>query len=111
MSEKESGKLGRNVLARGIVICFMTAIISSLAISGLSALQTEDTVTVTVNAPAMVKEGEIFNATIDVTNLTNFNSGQFELSFDSSVVNVTEVAGGSIDGTAIPESTWDLLDA
>jgi len=32
MSEKESGKIGRNVLARGIVICFMTAIISSLAI-------------------------------------------------------------------------------
>ena len=111
MSGKESGKIGRNVLARCVVICFVTAIISSLAISGLPAQQTEDTVTVAVNAPAMVKEGETFNATIDVTNITNFNSGQFELSFESSVVNVTEVAGGSIDGTAIPESTWELLDA
>ncbi|MEA3488168.1 MAG: cohesin domain-containing protein, partial [Euryarchaeota archaeon] len=68
-------------------------------------------VTVTVNAQVTVKEGETFNATIDVTNITNFNSGQFELSFDSRIVNVTGVAGGSINGTAIPESTWNLLDA
>ncbi len=108
MSEKESGKIGRNVLARGIVICFITAIISSLAISGLPAQQTEGTVTVTVNAPAYV-EGT-FNVTIDVTNLTNFNSGKFDLSFNLSVVNVTAFADGSVDGETIPVYGWEFVD-
>ena len=73
--------------------------------------QTEDTVTVTVNAPEYVDKEETFDATIDVVNITDLNSAQFDLSFDSSVVNVTDVADGSLNGTAIPVSMWDFVDA
>jgi len=54
--------------------------------------QTEDTVTVTVNAPKYAEE--TFNAVIRINDITDFNSGQFDLSFNSSVVNVTEVREG-----------------
>ena len=112
MSErKRRDKKGRSVLARGVVICIVTAIICSLAIPGSVAEQTGDTVTATVNAPEVVNAGETFNVTIDVANITDFNSAQFNLAFDSSVVNVTGVTDGSLDGATIPVSTWESVDA
>ena len=75
-----SDKIGKNVLARCAVVCIAAAFIGSFGIPCL-ALGTE----VTVNAPEYV-EGT-FNATIDVDSIRNFNSAQFDLSFDSDVVN------------------------
>ena len=108
----KSEKYRRNVLARGVVICIAAAIIClTLAIPGSVAEQTGDTVTVTVNAPEVVNAGETFNVTIDVANITEFNSAQFDLAFDSRVVNVTGVADGSLDGATIPVSMWESVDA
>nr|QNO53345.1 hypothetical protein GMAEILFI_00017 [Methanosarcinales archaeon ANME-1 ERB6] len=113
MSERKSerDKKGRNLLARCAVICIVAAIIGSVAIPGLATLQAEDTVTVTVtvNAPEYVEE--TFNVTIDVDNVTDLNSGQFDLSFDSSVVNVIDVREGEINGEAVPIFNWDFVDA
>ena len=61
-------------------------------------------VPVTVNAPPVVSG--TFNATIDIENVTYLDCGQFELSFDSSVVNVTGVSAGNISGTAVPIDWW-----
>ena len=63
---------------------------------------------VSVDAPEYVEE--IFNATIRIDNVTDFNSGQFDFSFDSSVVNVTEVREGNIEGEAVTV-TWDFFDS
>jgi hypothetical protein len=67
-------------------------------------------VKVEVNAPEMVKAGETFVATVDVDSVANLNIAQFDLSFNSSVVNVTGVTNGSIDGTEIP-SAWEFVDS
>ena len=69
------------------------------------------TLTVTVNAPEMVKAGGTFDVTIDVENITDINSAQFDLSFDSGVVEVTGIADGSLDSETIPLGRWDLVDA
>ena len=70
---------------------------------------------VTIGVPVMVNAPEIvsgtFNATIDIGNVTNLDSGQFDLSFNSSVVNVTDVSDGEVDGTAVPISDWQFMDA
>ena len=70
---------------------------------------------VTIGAAVMVNASEIvsgtFNATIDIENVTDLDSGQFDLSFDSSVVNVIGVDSGSIDGTTVPISDWRFMDA
>jgi len=65
-------------------------------------------VPVTVNAPKTVSDA--FNATIDIENVTDLDSGQFDLSFDSSVVNVTAVCDGNIGGTTMPISDWRFMD-
>ena len=109
MSKKGKDKIeGKGVLVRGVVICIAVAAISLSLISGLAAQGSGDTVTVTVNAPEYV-EGT-FDASIDVDSITDFNSGQFDLLFDSSVVNVTDVADGSLDGETIPVSEWERMD-
>ena len=108
MSGRKSGrdKEGRSVVAGCVVFCIAAAIIGSLAIPSVAA---EGTVNASVNAPAYVEEGEIFDVTIDVDNITDFNSGQFDLSFDSSVVNVTTVVDGRLDSKTIPVK-WVFMD-
>jgi hypothetical protein len=69
-------------------------------------------VKVEVNAPESVDAGGSFTATIDVLeDVANFNMALFDLSFDSSVVNVTDVTEGSLDGTAVPITTWEFIDS
>ena len=66
-------------------------------------------VPVTVNAPEVATDS--FDATIDITNVASMNGGQFDLSFNSSVVNVTGVYDGSVGGTTVPISEWRFMDA
>ena len=108
MSKNRKDKIEKSVLVKRAVICIAVVAISFSLISGLTALGTGDSVNVTVNAPEHV-EGT-FNASIDVDSVADFNSGQFDLAFDSSVVSVTDVADGSLDGETIPVSAWERLD-
>jgi len=66
-------------------------------------------VPVRVNAPESVSD--TFDVTIDVENIVDINSGQFDISFDPSVVNVTGVSAGNIGGTTIPIVGWAFMDA
>ncbi len=63
---------------------------------------------VRVNAPDVVSG--VFNATIDIYNVVDLASGQFDLSFDPSVVGVTSVDSGSIGGMDVPIDMWRLMD-
>jgi hypothetical protein len=108
MGKSKKDKTEKGVLVRGTLICIVVVAISFSLISGLAAQGTGDTVIVAVNAPEYV-EGT-FNASIDVDSVTGFNSGQFDLAFDSSVVNVTDVADGSLAGATIPVSDWERMD-
>jgi hypothetical protein len=60
---------------------------------------------VTVNAPETITSA--FSVMIGIENAVNLDSGQFDLSFDPGVVNVTGVNGGAIGGTPVPISGWD----
>jgi len=65
---------------------------------------------VSVDAPEIVSSGA-FNLTIDIYDVTDLDSGQFELTFDSAVVNVTGVSSGEIGGTTIPVESWYFTKA
>ena len=108
MSKHRKNKIEKNVLVKGAVICIAIAAISFSLIPGLAAQGTGDTVNVTVNAQEYV--AGTFNASVDVDSVVDFNSGQFDLSFDSSVVNVTNVTDGCLDGETIPVSDWGRMD-
>ncbi len=63
-------------------------------------------VEVRVEAPQCVEEAGTFTATVDVSAVTNFSSAQFELSFNSSVVKITDVKDGKIGGETVPVFGW-----
>jgi|GEM_PF-1725248 len=82
------------------------------AISSLDALMTlrmTQMTHVSVDAPEIVSDA--FDVTIEIYDVTDLDSGQFDLTFDSSVVNVTNVSSGEIDGTTIPIDSWNFTDA
>ena len=101
---KNRRKIGRNVPTRYVIVCIAVAFICSLAVPAVHA---EDTVTVAVDAPKYVSG--TFNASISIDNVTDLNSAQFDLSFDSRVVNVTDVRDGVISGETVPV-LWNLVD-
>jgi hypothetical protein len=64
---------------------------------------------VSVNASEEVFD--TFNVTIDIEDVVEMNSGQFDLSFDPDVVNVTGVYDGCIGDTPMPIAAWRFMDA
>ena len=64
-------------------------------------------VTVSVNAPAQVVEGDTFTVTVDITNVTAFDAGQFDVSFNESVVQLDDVTAGLVGTTQIPVDLWN----
>ncbi|MEA1864339.1 MAG: cohesin domain-containing protein, partial [Euryarchaeota archaeon] len=64
---------------------------------------------VSVNAPEEVFD--TFNATIDIEDVFDMNCGQFDLSFDPDVLNVTGVHDGCIGNISVPVDAWRLMDA
>jgi len=67
-------------------------------------------VELSVNAPEEVVEGSTFEVSIAVGKIDDLNSGKFDLSFDSSVVDAIIVTDGNVDGTAIPAEMWSADD-
>lgn len=57
--------------------------------------------TVSIVAPEWV-EGTTAYAVVEITNVSNLDAGQFDLSFNSSVLKVVNVEAGDIQGTVIP---------
>ncbi|MEA2053175.1 MAG: cohesin domain-containing protein, partial [Euryarchaeota archaeon] len=93
----------------GIAVLLVSIAFTSLLAAPVMAQEAE--VTVTVNAPEYVDERGTFAATIDVDSVTDLNSAQFDLSFDSSVVMVSDVNDGKINGEDIPIAMWVLNPA
>ena len=87
-----------------VSICFVMALMVFVTVP-VEAQQTE----VRINTPEWV-EGTTVYAILEINNVGNLDSGQFDLSFDSSVLKVVNVEDGSIEGTKIPVQ-WRLIDA
>ncbi|MBI4283375.1 MAG: PD40 domain-containing protein [Chloroflexi bacterium] len=64
-------------------------------------------VTVSVNAPDYVTPDTTFTATINITEVINFDSASYDVSFNPSIVEVTGVNGGKIGTTDIPVNLWN----
>jgi len=84
-----------------IILLIVLIIFANLA----AAYQTS----VSVNAPERVDSD--FSVVIEIENVVDLDSGQFDLHFDPTAVNVTGVDDGSIGGTTIPIADWALVDS
>ena len=64
--------------------------------------------TVSVDAPPYVEDE--FTARININYVEDLNSAQFDISFNASVVNITAVSNGTLDGETIPVDRWEFID-
>lgn len=92
------------MISRTIQTIFIILMIMIIPATPVAAYQT----TVNVNAPEMV-DGD-FDVTIEIKNIVDLDSGQFDLYFDPSAVNVIGIDDGNIDGTTIPIDNWEASE-
>ena len=91
------------ILSKIISTIAISSMILILFISPATAYQTN----VNINAPE--KAVDDFSVTIGIEDVTDLNSGQFDLNFDPAVVRVTGIDDGTIARTTIPIDNWALV--
>ena len=107
---KTSGKILKLPMSEAgmsVLLVLIAIAVAFLAVAPVIAQEAE----VSVNAPEYVEEKETFVVTIDVEDITDFNNGMFDLTFDHKVVKVDDVTDGSIDDTEIPVTMWEDMDS
>lgn len=71
-------------------------------------VQAAASATVTIQAPATVAPGQDFTAQINITHVDRFSAGNFDVVFDHSVLEISDitpgvgVTDGKLDGTTVP---------
>ena len=88
------------MISKIISTIILLSMVSIILASSAAAYQTG----VSVNAPESVDSD--FSVVIEVENVVDLDSGQFDLYFDPAAVNVTGVDDGNIGGTTIPIADW-----
>lgn len=73
-----------------------------VAILGFSLPARAQGVVVSLSAPVEIAVDRDFIATLDVTNLTDFDAGQFDILFDNTMLRLDDVTSGKIETTEIP---------
>src|SRR4030067_1182152 len=61
---------------------------------------------VSVNSAALVQQGEDFSASIMVTDVTDFDAAQYDVTYNPAIIQLSGVTGGLIGSTTIPISQW-----
>lgn len=89
------------------ILLFIPVVALMLFTTGVAA-QEEENVSVRVNAPEFASGR--FDVTIDIHNVIDLTSGNFDLSFDPDVVTALDVESGSIDGTEVPLEMCRIMD-
>ena len=67
-------------------------------------------VEVSIAAPAEVNPDGHFTASVNVTEVSDFDACQFDVTYDPGVIEVTDVTAGNIGGTTIPIAMWGLVE-
>ena len=91
-----------------VVMLVAFLLLASIAYTGMAgSVAATDPITVTVSVPEDVSGS--FEATIKVEDVSNLNSGQFDLTFEPTVIDVIDVVDGEINGVTILIDGWELM--
>jgi len=75
------------------------------------AEETPQQVYVNVSAPDTVEQGDSFSVFIEIENVEDFDTAQYDITFDNSLLSVTVVNNGLVGGTVIPISNYLMVDS
>ena len=66
-------------------------------------------VTVSVDAPAQVSPASDFTVNINITEVTDFDACNYDVTYDNTVLRLDSVSSGLIDSTAIPVDVYNEI--
>ena len=89
------------------ILAIIVSLGLALALLPLSVAGDNGPVTVGIDAPAEVEAGSSFVANVTVDWVTDFDSCGFDVTYDETVITVTDVTGGVIDGHAVEVGPGD----
>ena len=87
----------------GMILCALLGLPLSLSLAASD-------VEVSIDAPAMVDPDSDFTARVNVTEVSDFDACQFDVTYDPGVIEVTDVTAGNIGGATIPIAMWGLIE-
>ena len=91
-----------------IVVMVLSVLV--FAASGLLfVVSGQVSVTVSIDAPEEVVVGSDFTARIEISQVENLDVCQYNISFDPSILEATDVTAGQINSTAIPVDMWNQI--
>ena len=86
-------------------------LVLAVAVTSRSTAVAANGVDVAVDVPAQVVEGETFSVSVDITDITDFDAGQFDVSFNESLIQLDNVTVGLVGSTQIPVALWNRMSA
>jgi hypothetical protein len=89
----------------------LMAILALLLVAGAVLPAAAEGVTVSISAPAEVTAGSDFTADINISEVTDFDACQYDISFDATVLRLDDVTAGEIDSTEVPVDLYNELSA
>ncbi len=84
---------------------------SAYSWSFTTELAPPELVTVSIDAPDDVSPDSDFTASINISEVTDFDSCNYDITFDASVLRLDDVASGLIDSTAVPVDMYNELSS
>lgn len=69
-----------------------------------------DQCVVNISAPAEVARGSEFTVSVDIAEIAAFDAGQFDVSFDESLLQLEDVTAGRIGASPVPVDLWSRVD-
>jgi len=67
--------------------------------------------TVSIDAPDEAAADSDFTATVDITEVTDFDACNYDVSFDASVLRLDDITSGEIGSTAIPVDMYNEISS
>jgi hypothetical protein len=70
-------------------------------------------VTMSIDSPDTVDKSSsrYLHALVKITDVTNFDAAQYDITYDPAVIKIQDVTAGDISGTAIPIEEWGYVPA
>jgi len=88
------------------ILAIIVSLSLALALLPLSITGANGTVTVSIDAPAEVAAESEFIADVAVDYVENFNLCGFDVTYDETIITVTDVTGCEIDGHTVEVDDW-----
>jgi hypothetical protein len=121
--QQESGKAGRPqrrwplyAIAAFILVAIVAIVVVLLLPESSSGPATltptpigSAEVTVSIEAPATVSARGEFIATVEISEVKNFDSATYDIIYDPGVLEVVAVAQGAINATEVPVDMWGFI--